>query len=198
MLWGVAMKKYFNYFFILMILVLSFLIYQQWFSSFAPVEYYLPLESTAPRHLEFLTVKDFQGNSIDINFNDSPKTLIIAERFSSKNDPKHIIYNILSPSFIYRSLNNMGIRTVHIWIVNNKEDVEIIENQVSPLEIDSRYYMNLRTLIAYQEKGLNVGKFLVAAYNDQGDLLYERRNGNSFSPTPNILADEIIKGVNIR
>jgi len=190
------MKKYFNYFFVLMILVLSFLIYQQWFSSSAPLEYYAPIESTAPSHLESLTVKDFEGKSIDINFNESPKTLIIAERFSSKNDPDFSIYDILSSLFMYMDLNDMGIRTVHIWIANNKEDVAIIEDRFSPLEKDSRYYIDLRTLIAYQDKGLKVSGFIVAGYNNQGDLIYEKKKVNSFSPS--VMVDEIIKGVNIR
>jgi len=168
-------KKLFNYLHPVIAIVLIFLVYLQWFSPSAPVEYFPPIESSAPKHLESLPTIDFDGNQHQINMKDSKKTLIIAQKYRATMDEKQIAYNLLS--IHHERFNILGIRIIYLWIIDNN-DTDLITEMIKQNEKDSRYILDNRMLVKYEDIGIKIRNGYIVAYNQEGDIFYERNIGS--------------------
>lgn len=183
------MKKYFQNIFPIMLIILAFLIYKQWLSPLAPVEYYPPIATVVPQHLESIKAMDFTGNVKELRMDESPKTLLIAEKIEHNTDTRFLLYNSLN--YVYPRLNSKGIRTIHLWITE-RDNIGYIASTINPKEIDSQYILTHRFLANNEKNGLKINGLFIAAYNKKGDLIYKREGTRiNFSK----IAGEIIQGV---
>ena len=184
------MKKYFNYYLLILILSLVFLVYVQWFSAFAPVEYIPATQSRAPQHLESLPTIDIEGNKGELSMADAEVTLLITSFLFKDYDDSFIPYIVLSD--LTRSLRADGIRVVYLWL-SEKEDASLIEEYVLD-DDDAKYLLNKRMLSEYQKYGIRVRNFFAGAYNKNGELIYMYQ---SDAYRPFNLATEIKQGVSM-
>lgn len=181
------MKKYLNYYLIILIVSLPILIYLQWFSPSAPVEYIPPTANEAPKQLESLPTIDLDGKNGVINMADSEITLLITTRYDSDSEEynQYSPYQIISP--IDHRLEGKGIRVVYFWL-NEEEDTDLIKEYIKDDQVSENFLLNNKMLNEYKKYGITVRSTLIAAYNQQGELIYYDLDGYPSR-------DEIIQGI---
>jgi len=132
---------------------------------------------------------NFEGERKIISLNESKKTLIVAEKIDRNTDIRYLLYKNLA--HMYPRLNQNGIRTLHIWITS-KDNIDYLVEKVNPKPLDSNFLLDDSLLVENEQNGLRINTFLIAAYNDKGDLIYQKKD---FKINFSKLSGEIIEGV---
>lgn len=184
------MKKYLKYYLIVLIVSLPVLVYLQWFSPSAPIEYIPSTSNEAPKELKSLPTIDLDGNEGVIDIGDSEITLLITTQYNSESEE----YNKFSPYYLISPINERlegkGIRVVYLWL-NQEDDIGLIKEYIKDDQASENYLLNNRMLNEYKKHGITVRTTLIAAYDQQGELIYYKFD----QYIPLFLRDEIIQGL---
>lgn len=164
------MRKAINYMLPVLLLVLGYLVYMQWFSPSKPLLFVTPEKTTFPSNLSSLPIKSLDGKKDTLNISNDALTIFVVE------NPRNVslaFYNTLKP--FHEWLTKQGIQIVYLWNGPRKDErLEIIkivdaDSFATHVDFDQRLHAQ------YQQMGLQFVRFpLVFVYSQEGEAIYSQ------------------------
>jgi hypothetical protein len=168
------MRKTFNVLLPVLVFVLGYLVYAQWFSPSRPLPYRLPLKSTVPSPLVSLPIRDFKGNesTLEIRNHSYSRTLFLADGLFLNKD-----FYFSTVKSYHEMLVKQGYQIVYLWAGVNAKDEGAAE-LISMLQKDqyaTHINADSRVMAQYQNLGLQIAKYpFMFVCDKDGNLIYQQ------------------------
>lgn len=162
------MRRAINYMLAVLLLVLGYLVYMQWFSPSKPLLFVIPEKTTFPSNLSSMPIKSLDGKKDTLNISNHKHTIFVVE---SSWNTSLAFYNTLKP--FHEWLTKRDAQIVYLWNGPKKDErLEIIKVvDADPYAIHVDYDQRLHA--QYQQMGLQFVSFpLVFVYSQEGEVIF--------------------------
>lgn len=162
------MRKAINYMLPVLLLVLGYLVYMQWFSPSKPLLFVIPEKTTFPSNLSSLPIKSLDGKKGSLDISSHSYTIFAVE---SSSNVSLAFYNTLKP--FHEWLTKQGIQIAYLWSgAKNVEKTDIVQ-AVDADPFATHVDFDRRLLAQYQQLGLQFVSYpLVFVYSQEGEVIY--------------------------